>query len=426
MANPCAKLAVIAALRRAPEFAPLVALPSLHTQAGRDFQRWLDWSGLALTFYRRLQQYNVTEQISKEWRGTLEQKLSRNAERVHDMVAEAQRLTTAFRSTGVTVVTLKGITLVPDFCDDICLRHQTDFDFLVSSRDIAAAAEALNSCGYSAPHLSESGETCFLTPSRHIPTAHDDLYSLQRHRQVDLHTSLWEPCSWLPVVTPEDCLTHARPEFTCGTEHVALSLEDKFLLQVLHAFRHSFRSWIRVSWLLEIGHCMTKHQDNVALWDRLIGRAGHTLLTKRIFALVTGIVHRLFEVPIPPQLQSWISVSMTPPMRVWLDHFATEWAISDWPGSLNNLFLTTEFIADPGLRRQYWRSRFLPKRVNTSLGSIATAGPRSLLLAQTARLSYVAKRTVAQLRDIVLLPRQQIRWKRALLSSRRIGFDSNY
>jgi Uncharacterised nucleotidyltransferase len=409
----------------APNFSGLVELPALSSQAGRNFLRWLDRSGLALTFLRRLQGFRATQNIPTEWHHALAQRLTRNVERTQDMLEEAHRLNGAFRSFGVIAASLKGFTLCPDFCEEPSLRHQVDFDFLVAASSVSAAAEALRSCGYSASRLNPSGETCFITPLRHIPSPNDDLYALQHHRQVDLHTSIWETCSWLRVKVPQDCLEHVQPQSTSGVELLSLALEDKFLLQVLHTFRHSFRSWIRVSWLLEIARCIENHREDVALWNRVISRAGTARLTKSIFAFVLGLVERLFRTSLPSPVRFWTEEAMTLPLRAWLNHFGFDWAISDWPGSLNNLFLTAEFVPDPSLRVQYWRSRLLPRKTHASLGAIAATNPNRFFQLQAARLSYVACRAVTHLKDIVNLPRQQFRWKRALESCRRHSFDPN-
>ena len=424
MNDSCPKRALLAALGCEPEFSHLRNLPALSSQGGRNLLRWLDRGGLALALLRRLQNHKAEPQISEAWLHILEQRQARNLDRTRDMLEEARRVNAALRLFDVTAAFLKGFTLSPDFCDDPALRHQTDFDILVPPGSVHRAADALRSCGYSTPFLSESGETCFLTPLEHIPSANADLYDIQRQRQDDLQTSVEDSCSWLPVETPQDCLAHAHPQNICGVEFLSLSLEDKFLVQVLHAFRHSFRSWIRLSWLLEIACCMEKRRENSALWHRVTRRAGPTRLTKSIFAFVLGLTNRLFHTPVPSVLSSWASEAMTLPLRAWLEHFAIDWAISDWPGSLNNLFLTAEFIPDPSLRRQYWRSRLLPEKRHASLGAVTTTSPRKFLQLQAARLSYVAHRAVAHLKEIAALPRQQLRWKRALESSGRPGFGS--
>jgi Uncharacterised nucleotidyltransferase len=426
MTNSPHKRAVLAAISYRPEFSDLTLLPSLKSLAGTDLLRWLDWSGLALPFFARLQRHNAEEKLSTDWRRALAERAVRNAERTRDMLEEARRLNDVFASFGVSIATLKGFSLSQDFCDNLYLRHQVDFDFLVAPEDVREAASALYSLGYSTAHLNERGETCFHTPLCQIPSPDDDIYALQRQRQVDLHISIWESSSWLAVDTPLDCLQHARLHNTQGLEYLGLSLEDKFLLQVLHAFRHSLRSWMRVSWLLEIARCLEKHKDDEPLWNRVVRRAGPESLTKQIFAFVLGFVEQLFHTPIPASFQSWTAEVTTLSLRAWLEHFAVEWAIADWPGSLNNLFLAAEFIPDRRLRAQYMRSRLFPNKTRVSLGTVAANTPKQFLQLQAARLRYAVSRAALHLKDIAALPQQRMRWKRALGSSRGANFDAKW
>jgi hypothetical protein len=403
LSNVRAKRAVLAALGHEHEFRELAGLPCLSSRAGIEVMNWLDWSGMALPFFARLRRFEADARLSEEWHRALTERLARNVERTQDMLQEAQRISAAFRSLGIKAALLKGFTLAPDFSYNPYFRHQVDFDFLVAPESARPAAEAL-----------------------HIPSAHDDIYALQRQRQVDLHISIWEPCAWLPVESPQDCLEQSQSQTIHGAEFLSLALDDKFLFQVLHAFRHSFRSWMRAAWVLEVAHCVEMHQEDAALWNRVIQRAGSTLLTKRIFAFVVGLIERLFASPIPSLLRNWTAEAMSSSLQTWLDHFACDWATSDWPGSLSNLFLTAEFVPDPRLRRQYWRSRLFPKKEQASLGSqVATTGAKQFLQLQAARLSYVAQRAALHLKDIAGLPVQQMRWRRALGSSRGANLDAN-
>jgi hypothetical protein len=94
-----------------------------------------------------------------------------------------------------------------------------------------------------------------------------------------------------------------------------------------------------------------------------------------------------------------------------------DWAISDWPGSLTNLFLAAEFIPERNLRLQYCRSRLFPRKSHASMGVISITGRNMFLRLQTARLSYLAHRTAVHLKEMVSLPIQHLRWKRALYMS---------
>jgi putative nucleotidyltransferase-like protein len=417
------KHAILSALQREPDLSALATLAALRPRATRDLLRWLDQSGLALIFLRHLQIHDATSLISDDLRIALTQRTARNAERFRDMLEEFQRLADAFRDHGVFAVTLKGFTLAPDFCEDLSLRHQTDFDFLVIPENVQAAAETLQSCGYSTPLLSQSAESSFTTPLLHAPSRQDELYSMQHHRQVDLHTSIWENSPWLTLNVPGDCMNHAEPSVVSSVRCFGLSLEDKFLLHVLHVFRHSFRFWIRLSWLLEIVRCIELHREEESLWLRVIRRAGDHILTKRIFVFVLGLANRLFGCSLPLPLLSWSSGGLTYPMRTWLDHFSVDWAISDLPGSLKNLFLTGEFIHDRKYRLHYLRSRLLPRRGQTSVGEIAAPGVTSSLKWKSAQLRYLAHRSAVHGKDLLCLPWQHFRWWKALMLARINGID---
>jgi Uncharacterised nucleotidyltransferase len=418
--NP--KLRVIRALKLSPDLYGLAGMPPLGSRQGSKLMRWLDRSGLALAFLNCANTRAAGVCLPEEWHGTLEGRRKRNAVRMQDMLDEFQRINQAFHAHGVIAITLKGFSLVPAFCEDPGLRHQTDFDFLVNPRDVDAAAEVLRSCGYSTPKLSYSEESCFTTPLQHVPSSTDDLYAIQHHRQVDLHVSLTESSPWLPLDFPGYGEDTAIPMNISGVSFYGLPLDTRFLAQVVHAFRHSFRSWLRLSWLLEIGHCMDLHHADDALWTRLIEQVGDTLLMKRIFVFVLTLTHRLFGSRIPSRIANWAAEGMTPSLRVWLEHFSEDWALTDWPGSLSNLFVASDFIADSRLRNKYLKSRLIPKRERLTIETRKSNDSERLFVWQIQRWKYVAHRAGVHLGDLVRFPLEQLRWQRAL-NSARAGLD---
>src|SRR3984893_2837999 len=420
--DACAKRSLLLVLKRNPDLAGIRSLPPLQSRHGARLIRWLDESGLALSLLNSVRSHATGGGVSAEWRDALEGRRERNDGRLQDMLGEFQRLNDAFRAQGILAVTLKGFSLVPDFCADASLRHQTDFDFLVGAGDIDAAAEVLRSCGYSTPQLSHSGESFFTTPLHHVPSRTDDLYAIQRHRQVDLHVSLTESSPWLQVDFPGTDAEAVIPMSISGISFNCLPLETRFLVQVLHAFLHSFRSWLRLSWLMEIGRCMDQYLNDDRLWARLRNRAGDGLMAKRIFAFILSLTNRLFEIRIPPAIADWATEGMTPSLRAWLDDFSEGWALTDWPGSLSNLFLAPDFIADPGLRYEYFRSRLIPKRERLTIETRSGTDLERPFLSQLQRWKYVAHRAGVHLGDLVRLPLEQLRWQRAL-GSARAGLD---
>jgi hypothetical protein len=291
--------------------------------------------------------------------------------------------------------------------------------------DVPKAAKVFLECGYTTTQLNADGETCFTTAMQRIPSTDDYLYAMQYQRQVDLHTTVWEKCEWLAMATPRDSMDGAERRSVDGAEFWALALEDSFLFQVLHVFRHSLRSWIRLSWLLELGRCVERHREDAEFWKRVTRRAGESGLMKKVFGFVLGLAQRVFGVQMPLAIERWTAGTNAVALHTWLDRFGLNWAATDWPGSLDNLFVTVEFIPDPKLRKEYWRSRLLPRMANTSIGKIEAGDAKAFIRLQGARAKYLAQRASAHIKDICGLPVQGLRWKRALDASRRSMVATN-
>jgi Uncharacterised nucleotidyltransferase len=419
------KYVILAALHVKADVSSLGRLPSCDSSEGRALLRWMDRSGLALYFWWQLKTCRTTDAIPRCWRNALDQRHADNMARTSDMLREFRRVTMGFARHGIKAVALKGFSLVPDFCEDAPLRHQADFDFLVAPKDVKGVAMVLQAHGYAADHVSDSGETCFTTPLQRIPSTEDYLYARQHQRQVDLHVSLWEPSPWLEIETPKDSMDRAERRTLDCIEFWTLDLADSYLNQVLHVFRHSMKSWIRLSWLLELARCMELHRADTALWNSVVERAGEATITRKAFALVLGLVDWVFDVQAPSALDRWLEGVERARLEAWLRFFGVDWAVAEWPGSLSNLFVTEEFIPESKLRAQYWRSRLLPRRATASIGAIAVADAKTFAKVQVTRAYYLAQRAVAHMKDICALPVQSLRWRRAMETARRNAVAMN-
>jgi hypothetical protein len=410
---------VLAALRREPCLAGIRTLPDAESREGRRALRWLDESGLALAFWGQLEKFGATRRMAIGWQDALGARVAQNRIRTEEMKKEFRRLLQAFGTSAVKAVALKGFTLVPDFCEHAYLRHQVDFDFLVEPQAVGQAAAALGTCGYSASLIKTNGETCFTTPLRHIPSHCDNLYQVQSQRQVDLHVGIWEQSEWTSIIVPEDCVERAEVHFLEGEKSLELPLEDKFLLHVLHAYRHSLRSWVRLAWIWELCRFLDLHRDDEALWNRIVERAGDSRAMRRAFAFVLGLAELAFHASLPGPMRAWLSEAKTVPLEVWLNHFGLEWALADWPGSLSNVLVASELIGDSGLQKAYRRNRIWPRKAQTSIGELAGSDLLVWGKVQWARLGYLVERVVCHARDLSKLPAQQRRWKHALEASER-------
>src|SRR5207237_737478 len=72
---------------------------------------------------------------------------------------------------------------------------------------------------------------------------------------VELHLAFWySDAHGVVLAEPEFSVDHGRTHQWQGSDFRALSEEDAFLLQVIHAFNHVLTGWVQMSWLYEIGY----------------------------------------------------------------------------------------------------------------------------------------------------------------------------
>ena len=233
MRNGALKHAAISALRFEPDFSGLRELHMCGSKGFTNFTTWLDHSGLALYFFGRLRDYGKLGLLPSDFRDALEQRVHSNRKRMEAMVNEFSKVNTELKSRAIPHAFLKGFTLTPEFCADPALRHQTDLDILVYSDSVTEATQALVACGYSLRGTEAGGRLRFATPLQYVPSAQDDIYRVSRHREVELHTSIWEETGHVSLVMPKDCLALARTrnlqdiEYSSSVSYTHLTLPTK-------------------------------------------------------------------------------------------------------------------------------------------------------------------------------------------------------
>jgi len=390
-----------------PDFTGLPLLERLDSGGRRRLLAWLDRGGLSIYFADRIERHRQWAAVPAPLRSALAARASANRLRSEDMRAEFVRVVDAFEARGVRAATMKGFSLVPDYCPTAELRHQTDFDFLVDPASVRAAAAALRGCGYVARTLSTTGESYFTTPSAHTPRAADDLFALQHHRQVDLHVGIWDPVPYVSLEAPSDCLDRARPRLLGDRQVLCLAEEDLFLLQICHLFKHMLRSWIRASWFFELSSFLGWPREP-AFWPRVIERAAGYPSLRRPAALVLQTAQEVFGAVLPESLRAWSEPAAGERLRAWVRQCATEWVAADRPGSLANLLVAGELTRDRAAFRSYLLSRLRPARAQ-----LAAGGGKRGLGARLAGAAYVAHRARKHLGELARLPFTVLRWRRA-------------
>lgn len=408
------KLAVLSALRADPDFSKLQLAGAGSEREMRVFLRWLDQSGVALYLLWKLRESGELENVPSQFRVQLERRLESNRRRSELMLSELQRVSECLRSRGIRHAFLKGLTLVPAFSPEPRLRHQSDIDILISEEMADEAKTAILACGYS-PRREMHHETRFAMPLTRIPSAADDIYRADYHKQIELHTSIWGKVGHVSLEVPVDCLDRTRVRHIQGFAFASLAEEDAFLLQVLHAFRHFLSSWVRLSWLWEIHHFLACRREDAALWLAVRDRAGDDPVLKNTFGLILGLTNQLFGSPIPEVLREWCIETLPDRVKCWLATFGTPWALSEIPGSKLTLFIHNEFIREPGLWKPYLWKRMIPFAGRTSLGEMDSPNAETAVRFSIKQQVFRAGRLAYHANSLFSLSLEAFRWKHALM-----------
>jgi hypothetical protein len=416
MRDAILKRSALSVLGPEPDLSGIEALQNCDKNSTRKLLHWLDQSGLALHFYRTLRRKELIDHVGMDLRKALEQRIQENRVRMHAMLGEFKLLNESLTSHGVRYSCLKGFSLVPEYCPDASLRHQTDFDFLIARESVDDAARAVESCGYRLEESGPSGEMTFGTPLLRIPSHHDNIYEVPQHRQVDLHTMLWHEAHGVRFDAPTGCLNRLQCKRFLGIPFPALAQDDMFLLQVMHAFQHLLGSWIRLSWLWELDYFLGTHKEDAALWQSVCDRASRDRNLRRAFGLILRLTNQIFHRPLPAVLEAWCLAPLSSNSEAWIRHFGLTWAISDLPGKKVTLFVHRDFVNDSNLWRKYLRRRIFPLHLRSSLklGIHLTLGGR--IKARISRYIYALGRVMFHVREMASLAVETIRWRRALRS----------
>jgi Uncharacterised nucleotidyltransferase len=413
------RVLLLSALRPAPDFSRLSVLRNSSASQLRKMLRWLDQSGLALYLLTQLQDHGALGHLPEGFSKALEHRLTANGERTLAMLGEFGRLVESFHRNGIEFCALKGFTLTPEFCRSASLRHQTDLDFLVAEESLEKAKRAMRSCGYEQQVTREADEVTFATPLLHIPSPNDDIYAIPRHREVDLITTLRYAAHGVSIDAPTHCFDRLESNTLQGVSFPALPAEEMFCLQVMHAFTHLLGSWVRVSWLFEIGHFIDRHHNDADLWRAIIERMGCAAKSRNAFGLVISLTNTLFPRRIPQVLDHWCLRALPPRIETWITQFGVKTAIADLDGAKWTLFVHREFVDHPNSWGSYVRQRVFPVRRRSSIGIAKTGDLETRIKVHVSQWRHTVRRSMFHAGTLFSLPVEAIRWKYALRSLER-------
>jgi len=345
--------------------------------------RWLDDAGLAFYFLQKLKNASATNIVPGWVLSRLEENLKANRQRVNRMWLQFALLNQKFNDAGVRFAVVKGFSLVPRFCPNASLRHQSDFDYLVEEQSLPRGKCVLDDAGYSLKEH-RAQEYSFIMPSARTPVVAGEQYEAHAPHAVELHLALWDKERWgVPLAFPRFSADHTRTHSWQGLTFPVLHEEDAFLLQVIHVFKHILDYWVRLSWVYEIGYFLDRHASDVQLWGHVEDRVAGNPFLREFVVVVTELVARIFGAPVPPLVASW-SEEVRPGARVWVESYARKWVfgknrvdeLTPLPTAKLVLFLHQQYV--PDRRRLIWNRLFPSTRLSRIAHSVA--GKPSIIL----------------------------------------------
>jgi len=325
----------------------------------RDWQENLTWlykSGLTFPLLKKIENEST---VPAAIRNTLQADFASNRLRMADMFQEFRGINEAFQAAGLCFAVQKGFSLIPEYCAEPAMRHQTDFDYLLAPQCVEQARSILRARGYIAEIRTET-EHVLQTPLKTQPPEHN-FFILQPSRSVELHLRSWQG-SACDVQIPEqgDALERIESRVLQGHAFPALAQEDIFLGQSVHALRHIFYFWMRLSWLLEIAQFVRMQHDNTAFWNRVGEQAQWHPRIGEIIGVVLCLAEEVFQASIPPSLASWTTETLSPAPRLWVKRYGWEFVLAPAPGSKLSLLLEEHFAPRTVAWQASRRARLFP------------------------------------------------------------------
>jgi len=357
---------------------------------------WMDDMGLALYFFRAVEPR--AELVPEFVTQRLQRRQSANEYRMRCMQRQFGIINRQFETAGVKYIAVKGLTLVPEFCPDASLRHQSDFDFLMDQSSLQSARQLLEEMGY-VLYKTFDHELIFVLPSNEKPKRGEAQYDASAPHSVELHLTMGDfPClAW----KEPSFLENAVVRVSGGSTFHGLTDDDSFLLQAVHIFHHVLDGWMKLSWLYEIGHFLETRTTDSDLWKRISGKLAVDPLLREAVAVVASLASKFFQARIPVVIEGWIR-GIRPAVLVWIENYARIWAFGpnridefDWfPTNKLVLFLHRQYIPDNRDWRALLTTRLLAlkglKRMKHSMSAKQSSGGRKRIWISARALRRVA------------------------------------
>lgn len=314
--------------------------------------RWLDLSGLALYFFDRVVELELSHWLPASVTERLRQNMADNSERTRGMAAESVALQCEFQRAGISYAVLKGLSLWPCAVAKPELRSQFDLDFMVAQRCASETRRILEHRGYRLYAM--SGRSWEFKLNERPGISLKDLYQALPSHAVELHL---EPAAAYSLLD--------RVEFRelYGIRMPVLAPVDLFLGQALHIFKHLCGEFSRASHLLEFRRHVVARRDDSDFWNSLRAAAERDERAMLGLGVVTLLITRVMGEFAPESLTGWTIARLSAPVRLWVEMYGDRAVFGSFPGTKLYLLLQREMESTGVTARRPSMKALLPTRL---------------------------------------------------------------
>lgn len=314
-------------------------LERLSLQGWTELLRWLDYSGLALYFFDRVEELKLDWILPESVRTRLRQNLEDNTVRTRGMIEESIAIQQEFQDGYIHYANLKGFSLSPRSVPRPELRSQFDLDFLVSEHDAARARAILEKRGYRL--YATSRRSWEFKRNERPGFSLKDLYKDLQSWRVELHIEAKN------VLVPSP-LDQREWRELAGFRMPVLSPIDEFVGQGLHACKHLCGEFTRAAHLLEFRrHVLSRYQED-RFWNELYRVSQSKMRVRPGLGLVTLLTTEVMGQFAPTALSEWTVSCLSRDVRLWVRLYARRAVLGSFPGSKLYLLLQSALV-DAGL-----------------------------------------------------------------------------
>jgi hypothetical protein len=366
--------------------------------------RWLDVSGLALSFAYRISETGRTGRLPTPIAAGLGRRLEENTQRTRSMLAESIAIQHDFQRAGLCYALLKGLSFWPSSVPRPELRSQFDLDYLVAEHDIPEARKILAVKRYRL--YTSNGKSWEFKRNEKPGVMLKDMYKDTGSFRVELHAQPTGAGKHSPLRSLEwrELGGFAMP---------VLSSVDLFLGQGMHAFKHICSEYVRASHLLEFWRHVLFRYDDVAFWRALRERASGNRRVAVGLGVSTFLITRLMGEFAPEALTSWTVDPLPARIRLWVETYGDRIVLGSLSGSKLYLLLKRE-LDEPGVvtHRPTWQV-LLPSSLPPP---VIRAFPNDSLPVRAGRirmqLEHICSRALFHFVEGLRFARESRRWRK--------------